>query len=131
MNEEVQFFLVMLIFLEFFELFWQKGSNFQEYIKNLFYFYKKGIILFILLHPTLYFIIFTQITFQNYTLLASFLVVLKFLDIGFKISIMDKIFDNKDLGSFEPMLVQNYSIPKVLKFAGLIIYPTLFFFAFS
>jgi hypothetical protein len=131
MNEEVQLFLLMLIFLEIFELSWQRGSNFRDYIKNLFYFYKKGTILFILLHPTLYFIIFSQIFLQNYSILSIVLVMIKVFDLGFKISLMDKIFNNKDLSYFEPMIKQNYKIPLLWKSAGLIIYPSIFFFAFS
>lgn len=131
MGEEVQLFLLMLIFFELFELFWQKGTNFRDYITNLFYFYKKGIILFILLHPTLYFIIFAQIAFENYNTLAIFLIIIKILDLGFKINLMDKVFNEKNLGSFEPLLKQNYKIPLMLKSGGLIIYPTIFFFAFS
>ena len=131
MNQEVQLFLLMLIFLEIFELFWQKGTNFRDYVKNLFYFYKKGIIFFILLHPTLYFIIFAQIAFQNYSILTTLLIIIKILDVVFKIHLMDKIFNKKDLGSFELLLKQNYKIPYMWKTAGLIIYPTIFFFAFS
>ena len=123
--------LIVLIFLEIFEISWQKGKNFRDYINNLFFFYKKSIFLFILLHPTLYFIMFAQMTLQNYSFLASLLVLIKVFDIGFKISIMDKIYNQKDLGSFKPLLEANYPLSIGIKGAGLIIYPTLFFFAFS
>jgi hypothetical protein len=131
MNQNVQLFLLMLIFLEAFEIFWQRGKRFRDYIDNLFYFYKKGVIIFILLHPTLYFVMFSQIAFKNYSFLASLLVLIKVFDIGFKISLMDKIYKNKDLGSFKPLLEADYPLSLGIKSAGLIIYPTLFFFAFS
>ena len=124
-------FLIILIFLEIFEISWQKGKNFRDYIGNLFSFYKKSVIFFILLHPTLYFVAFAQISLQNYSTLASILVLIKVFDIGFKISLMDKIYNNKDLGSFEPLLKANYNIPIGMKFLGIVLYPTLFFFAFS
>jgi len=127
----VEEFLLVLIFLEIFEISWQKGTNFRDYISNLFGFYKKGIIFFILLHPTLYFVLFAQISLNNYSVLASILVAIKIIDVGFKISLMDKIYNNKDLGSFEPLLKQNYNIPVGMKFLGILLYPTLFFFAFS
>jgi len=131
MNQNIQLFLLMLICLEIFEIFWQRGRSFRDYIDNLFYFYKKGVIVFILLHPSLYFVIFSQIVFQNTSLLASLLVLIKFFDIGFKISLMDKIYNNRDLGSFKTLLEADYPLSMGIKGAGLIIYPILFFFAFS
>ena len=123
--------LIVLICLELFELSWQKGKNFRDYINNLFFFYKKSIFVFILLHPTLYFVMFAQMTLQNYSFLASLLVLIKIFDIGFKISLMDKIYNQKDLGAFKPLLEANYPLSLGIKGAGLIIYPTIFFFAFS
>lgn len=127
----IEQFLIVLVILEIFEISWQRGKNFRDYVSSLFAFYKKGVIFFILLHPTLYFVIFAQIALQNYSLLASSLVIIKFLDLSFKISLMDKIYNNKDLGNFEPLLKGNYNIPTGFKFIGIIIYPTLFLFAFS
>jgi len=127
----VEQFLIILILLELFEISWQKGKNFRDYINNLFFFYKKSIFIFILLHPTLYFVMFSQIALQNYSFLASMLVLIKVFDIGFKISLMDKIYNQKDLGAFKPLLEANYPLSKGVKGAGLIIYPAIFFFAFS
>lgn len=124
-------FLIVLIFLEIFEISWQKGQHFRDYISNLFSFYKKGVIFFILLHPTLYFVIFAVMSLQNDSILASVLVIIKVIDIGFKISLMDKIYNQKDLGSFELLLKENYKIPSGMKYLGIVLYPTLFFFAFS
>ena len=130
MNEEVKLFLLILIFLELFEFSWQRGTNFQEYVKNLFSFYNRGVILFILLHPTLYFVIFVQMYFDNFSLLATSITLIKVLDIGTKISFMDKLYNKKKLGDFEVLLKENYAIPLPFKMLGLILYPTLFFFAF-
>lgn len=54
MEESVALYLVMLIFLEFFEILWQKGNTFKEYLANLFYFYRKNMLFFLLLHPSLF-----------------------------------------------------------------------------
>jgi len=131
MLSSAQLFLLILISLEIFEIFWQRGTNFREYIENLFHFYKKGIILFISLHPSLYFILFAQIVLQNYNILTSILIFIKIVDIGFKISLMDKIQNSKDLGPFKTVIETNYPMPLGLKSIGLIFYSTLFFFAFS
>jgi len=127
----VEQFLVILIFLELFEVSWQKGQNFRDYISNLFGYYKKSVLFFIFLHPTLYFILFAQMSLQKNSALVSILVMIKVIDIGFKISLMDKIYKHKSLGNFETLLKENYNIPIAMKFIGVILYPTLFFFAFS
>jgi hypothetical protein len=127
----VENFLLFFILLEFFEIYWQRGNTFKKYIENLFNYYQKGIILFISLHPTLYFILFAQISLQNYNLLTSFLIFVKILDIGFKISLMDKIQNSRDLGTFKVLIETNQPLSMGLKFIGLIFYSTLFFFAFS
>jgi len=127
----VENFLIILIFLELFEIYWQKGKNFRDYISNLFSFYRRGIIFFILLHPTLYFIFFAQISLNNYSTTSLILIMIKTIDVGYKISLMDKIYNNKDLGSFEILLKENYNIPTGIKFLGIILYPILFFLSFS
>lgn len=126
MSEDVQIFLVMLIGLEIFEFLWQKGDNFRDYIKNLFHFYKKNIIFFLLLHPSLYFVMFTQIALANYSFFATLLTLIKIFDLGFKITLLDKIHNKKDLGIFTPLLKDNYPISRSTKALGLIIYPSLF-----
>jgi hypothetical protein len=126
MNEGIQLFLIMLIFLEIFEFMWQRGDNFQEYVANLFYFYKKNLILFFLLHPTVYFVIFAQLTFSNYSFFATALTLVKVFDLSFKITLLDKIYNKKELGAFAPLLKLNYPISRLLKASGVIIYPCLF-----
>jgi len=130
LQESAVSFFIMLVFLEIFEIIWQKGHNFREYIKSLFGFYKQSVLLFIVLHPTLYFVIFSQIALSNYSFLASALTLIKVFDLGFKISLLDKIYNKKELGSFEPILKENYQISWGIKLSGLIIYSCLFFFAY-
>jgi hypothetical protein len=131
MAESISLFLVMLTLLELFELSWQKGTNFQEYLKNLFHFYKKGVLYFLILHPTFYFSLFSQIFFDNYTFFASLLSLIKFFDITFKLSIMDKLYNGRDLGILKEAIKENAPLPKFLKFSGIVLYPILFFFAYT
>jgi hypothetical protein len=131
MEESISLFLIMLIFLELFELSWQKGTTLQEYLKNLFHFYKRGVLFFLILHPTFYFALFSQIFFDNYTFFASLLSVIKFFDIIFKLSIMDKLYNGKDLGVLKEAIKENAPLPKILKFSGVFLYPILFFFAYT
>lgn len=126
MSQSVQLFLIMLIFLEIFEFMWQKGENFRDYVENLFYFYKKNLILFLLLHPTLYFVIFAQLSFSNYSFFATALTLIKVFDLSFKITLLDKIYNKKGLGLFTPLLKVNYPISRLMKASSVIIYPSIF-----
>ncbi len=129
MEESVALYLVMLIFLEFFEILWQKGNTFKEYLANLFYFYRKNMLFFLLLHPTLFFSFFAQISLNNYGFLASSLSLIKIIDLCTKIYIMDKLYKKQNLVFISETL--DTQISPLLKSAGLIIYVTLFFFAYA
>ena len=129
MEENVALYLVMLIFLEFFEILWQKGNTFKEYLANLFYFYRKNMLFFLLLHPTLFFSFFAQISLNNYGFLASSLSLIKIIDLCTKIYIMDKLYKKQNLVFISETL--DTQISPLLKSAGLIIYVTLFFFAYA
>jgi hypothetical protein len=129
MEENVALYLVMLIFLEFFEILWQKGNTFKEYLANLFYFYRKNMLFFLLLHPTLFFSFFAQISLNNYGFLASLLSLIKIIDLCTKIYIMDKLYKKQNLVFISETL--DTQISPLLKSAGLIIYVTLFFFAYT
>lgn len=129
MEESVALYLVMLIFLEFFEILWQKGNTFKEYLANLFYFYRKNMLFFLLLHPTLFFSFFAQISLNNYGFLASSLSLIKIIDLCTKIYIMDKLYKKQNLVFISETL--DTQISPLLKSVGLIIYVTLFFFAYT
>lgn len=123
-------FFAILVFLEVFELFWQKGHNFREYIANLFHHYQKGVIVFILLHPSFYFALYAQFSFNNFSLTASILTLLKAADLSFKLSLMDKIYHKKHLGAFLPLFKSNFPISPLMKASGLMLYPSLFYIAY-
>ncbi len=97
----MELFLSLVILLEIFEIFWQRGNNLKEYIRSLYYFYSKNLLLFILLHPSFYYYIFLQIYFNNYSLIATSMTLLKGIDIAFKLSLLYKIEQNQDLGLYK------------------------------
>jgi len=124
-------YLLLILFaaLEFFEAFWQKGDNFREYIQNLFIIYKKNIILFFSLHSTLYYVIFVKMLLNKSGFLINFIILLKLLDLVFKIKLLDKIKKNENLGVFSILLKENFEIPIYMKYFGVLLYPTLLYFA--
>ena len=123
--------IVTLLLLEIFEGSWQKGKNFNEYLSNLLSVYKKGVIVFIAMHPGFYYVIFIAISRNNFSFLISLVLMLKALDIAMKISILQKLEEKKDIGFFKAALGENLTIPPYIKCLGAFAYPTLVYFAFS
>jgi len=82
-----------------------------------------------LLHPTRFFSFFAQISLNNYGFLASSLSLIKIIDLCTKIYIMDKLYKKQNLVFISETL--DTQISPLLKSAGLIIYVTLFFFAYA
>ncbi len=126
----MEIFIIGLIFFELFELSWQKGRNFRDYIQNLLYYYDKSVILFISFHPSFYFLIFSQMFFNNFSFLASSITIIKALDIIFKLSLLYKIKTNKDLGIYKILIEENRPIHPLLKCFGIVLYPIIFYFAY-
>ncbi len=131
METTVFYIIVTLLLLEIFEASWQKGKDLHELILNFLTIYKKSLFFFIALHPTLYYVIFTAITFNNFSLFMSVILIVKFLDIALKITLLDRLANKKELGFFEIMLKENIPIPAYFKYFGTLVYPALLFFALS
>lgn len=131
MDSLLQLCFFILILLELFELFWQKGSTFRKYLVSLFYFYQKSVLLFICMHPSFYFMLFCIILFQSTSPLALFIVGVKMIDIAFKLTLLDRLINHKPLGFFAPLASEDYPLPFGLKLFPVVLYPALFFYAFS
>lgn len=131
MNELLETCVIMLFFLELFELYWQRGNTFRQYLISLFYFYKKSVILFISLHPSFYFVIFSMMLFNNTSFLATSIIIVKMLDIGFKLTLLDRLSNEKPLGFFAPLANADYPLPFGLKLIPALLYPLFFYYAFS
>lgn len=123
--------IIALFVLEVLEILWQRGDTFRTYIANLLYVYDKNILLFFTLHPTIYFVTILSLYTNTFNLLTISIFSCKLLDILFKISILNKIKNRDNLGMFEAYILQDMPIPKMLKYFGIVLYPTLFYFALS
>ena len=126
MDSNILTLTTLLFFLEMFEIFWQKGSTVKEYIGSLLYFYKKNILLFFVLHPSFYFVVFCSILLNNTSALISSIIIAKMLDIIFKITLLDRLLNQKPLGFFVPLFSQEFSLSLGVKLTPLLLYPTLF-----
>jgi hypothetical protein len=124
----MSFLSLFLIFiaLEFFESTWQKSDTLYGLIYNNFSIFNKNIILYFLLHTTFFYTIFLSFYLNNFSFWMSSILVIKFLDISFKLTIMQKLLNGKDINQIIPM---NINMNLVFRYMNVFIYPLTFLFA--
>ena len=129
MNTAILFILILII-LELFESWWQRSDTMVGVLAKGYHYYQKSIFLFLLMHPSFYFIVFVILTTHILNGWMVTILLLKSVDILFKITMMQNIFvkDQVDevLGSFleEPLS------PWIF-LTGVSLYPFLLFYALT
>ena len=117
---------LIFIALEFFESTWQKSDTLYGLIYNNFSIFNKNIILYFLLHTTFFYTIFLSFYLNNFTFWMSSILVIKFLDISFKLTLMQKLSSGKELNEIIPI---NINMNLVFRYMNVLIYPLTFLFA--
>jgi len=121
--ESLLFLFIFFVALEVFESNWQKSDSFYGVIKNNYQVYKRSIFIFFLLNPTFIYSIYLSYTLNNFSLLMSSIVVLKFVDISFRLHLVNKIDKDEDISNLIP-----YNLPmnNIFRYINVFIYPTTF-----
>jgi hypothetical protein len=117
---------LIFIALEFFESTWQKSDTLYGLIYNNFSIFNKNIILYFLLHTTFFFTILVSFYLNNFNFWMSSILVIKFLDISFKLTLMQKLSSGKELNEIIPM---NINMNLIFRYMNVLIYPLTFLFA--
>ena len=117
---------LIFIALVFFESTWQKSDTLYGLIYNNFSIFNKNIILYFLLHTTFFYTIFLSFYLNNFTFWMSSILVIKFLDISFKLTLMQKLSSGKEINELIPM---NINMNLVFRYMNVLIYPLTFLFA--
>lgn len=122
------FFLCFLfVFLEFFESSWQKANTFYGVIKKNYQIYNKNIFVYFLFNPAFFFSLFIALYFNNFSFLMCSIIVLKFLDISFRLFLMNKIQKDEDITYLVPLDIEYTGL---LRYFNVILYPMTFLFSF-
>ncbi|MDY0321323.1 MAG: hypothetical protein RBR23_06280 [Arcobacteraceae bacterium] len=121
--ENLYILLAVFVALELYETTWQKSKTFFGLIEKNLYFYKKGIFTYLSMNPTFFYTIFLifGMGYDEFWMLSIF--VLKFVDILFRLYIMQKISNNEDL---EILLSSDMQMNLFLRYFNVVIYPSLF-----
>jgi len=129
MEDTLLNYLFLYIFLELYEVQWQKANTLIGMLARMYEQYQKSAFVFLLMHPTFYFaIMFAMISgYNEYSLI---LLSIKAIDIATKMVLLKKVFIDKEL-SEELSLALLQPLHKLLPYIGIFIYPPLIYMAFT
>jgi len=122
-NELILNYLIIFIFLELYEISWQKADSIMGMLINMHTKYSKSIFLFLILNPTFYFAIWFAMI-SDYSVSAMILLFIKTMDVATKILLIEMVFIKKEL-SQDLALVLLAPVNKFLPYIGLFLYPIL------
>lgn len=118
--------LLIFIAVEFFESNWQKSDSMYGLIANNYKIYQKNIFLYFTLHLSFFYTIFVSLYLNNFSFWMSSILIIKFLDIAFKLNMMKK-FSNGF--SIEEVMPINVKMTIIFRYMNVLIYPISFIFA--
>ena len=122
-------YIILFVFLEIYEVSWQKAETMMGMLARMYYHYSKNIFLFLVMQPTFYFSIgFAMLS--DYNPFALVLVFIKTVDIATKILLIEQVFIKREL-NHELSLALLAPLNKFMPYIGLSLYPFLIYFALS
>jgi len=118
--------IIILILLELFESSWQKAPTLFGIIHNNYLVYQKNIFTYFLLNPSFIYSLFLAFYLNVFGIWMSSIILMKFMDIAFRLHIITKMNDGIELTSILPMDMQmnNY-----LRYFNVLVYPLSLIFA--
>ena len=122
-NDLILNYILLFIFLEFYETTWQKAPSIMGIIIRMHKYYSKSIFLFLIMQPTFYFSIGFFIL-SNYNFYAGILLFIKSVDVVTKILLIEQVFTKRKL-SQDLSLILLAPINSFLPYLGLLFYPPL------
>ena len=122
-------YLLLYIVLEIYEVQWQKANTMIGMLARMYEQYRKNIFVFLLMQPTFYFSIMFAII-SNYNEYALVLVGIKTIDIVTKMTLIRKVFIEKNLCAEMTLALLSPS-NKFMPYVGLLVYAPLIYLVFN
>jgi len=116
----------VLIFLEFFESTWQKAPNLYGMMNNNYAVFQKNIFTYFLLNPTFVYSMFLAFYLNLFNFWMSSIIVMKFVDISFRLHIITKMGQGIELNQLLPL---DINMNNYFRYLNVLIYPLSFIFA--
>ncbi len=120
------YLFIIFVFVELFESTWQKSDTLYELILKNYSLFRKNIFLYFTSHLSFFYAIFIALALGNFSFLISSIVIIKFMDISFKLSMMKKLYNGS---SIEEVMPINIKMTPLYRYMNVIIYPLTFLFA--
>lgn len=120
--------LLIFIAVELFESNWQKANDMHGLIANNFAMYQKNIFLYFTLHLSFFYALALALYLNNFSFWMSSILVIKFIDIAFKLTMMQKISNGIPIEEVMPI---NTKMTPLFRYMNVLIYPLSFVFATS
>lgn len=128
-DEQILNYIVIFMALEFYESLWQKATTLLGMLARMYEHYSKSVFIFLLMHPTFYFLIaFLMLT--DYNVYAVVLLSIKSMDIAIKLIMIKQIFIDKEITA-EMSVMLLTPLHKFLPYIGLVAYPPLIYMALT
>ncbi len=129
MNTLILSILTLIIF-ELLEAWWQRSDTMLGVLANGYHYYQKSIFLFLLMHPSFYFVLFVILSTQILNGWMVTILLLKSVDIFFKITMMQNIFVKNQIDELLGSFLEEPLSPWIF-LTGVSLYPFLLFYALT
>ena len=120
--------ILILIILELFEAWWQRSDTMIGVLALGYHYYQKSIFLFFLMHPSFYYMLFVILFTQALNGWMVTILLLKSVDLFFKITMMQNIFVKEEVDEMLGSFLEEPLSPWIF-LTGASLYPFLLFYA--
>lgn len=120
--------LFIFVGLEFLESTWQKNESLYGLIYKNFLLYKKNIFLYFIFHSTFFYTLFLSVYLNNYGFWMSSIIIVKFMDMVFKLNMMQKLNNGYEIKQIMPI---NVRLTNTIRYFNVLVYPLSFAFAMN
>lgn len=118
----------VFILLEIFESNWQKAPTLHGVMYNNYAMYQKSVLFYFLINPTFIYSLFLSFYLNLFNFWMSSIIVIKFIDIAFRLHIISKLTKGFELNEFIPI---DINMNNVYRYLNVIIYPLSFLFSLN
>jgi hypothetical protein len=124
--EDAWVYILFLILFELFEIAWQYSNTLYQILEKAYRYYSKSIFVFLLMHPSFYFILFVVLATGRLNVSMIIILTLKIFDMFTKIELVRKLFIEQKL-SVEMESLLHKRIYKIFFLSGILIYVPLLY----
>ncbi len=118
---------LILVVLELFEAAMQRADTLYGVIQRLYFWYKKSIFLFFLMHPSFYYMLFVILATDSLNFYTVMIIAMKVFDIFYKLELIKAIFIKQQIPA-ELAAMLEWRMPGWFFLTGVLLYPPLLYY---